>query len=1473
MTAAGMFAVACGDYYTAGWAGVMPIPPGAKYPPPEGYTGDEGAYPTPEQVTAWAAEHADWSVALRMPDGIIGIDVDQYTKHGTAKNGAATIREREAEWGPLPATWSSTARGSDDGPGLSRIMFFRVPAGRYTSRLPDVEIIQRHHRYAMVAPSVNPETGSPYRWYDPDGRASGRFPAPGELSLLPAAWVRGLAEGASSASPAAGTREAGHLLLAELEAANGLRCISVTQALTKALAECGSADPGSRHDLMTEHAYQMIMLGSEGHPGVSSAISELRSMWAAMMEAEPARLDEFERMLLTAARKAVTKNGPSRGAQDPCTGMFGLTYQAPAPGGEVAGEVQQPVMPELMWSPYSAIGTHEFSTRAMSDALLARDVLERAYPVIRYCPDAGAWIIRGPEYWTVRKGELGKWAVSLLHPLMQRGDAEAEKGSPEYEQAKRYGRFVTDASAGAIARQAAAQVLAGYHPCACELADLDQDHEILWAGGMAYDLRRSADGPAFAPVEPGIPHIHSAGVVPETRETPLWDKFLTAVWPDEEVRAWALRVLSIAFTGYSDKALPILLGDTNRGKTQVIALLMSVLGSYAHAADSRLLSPADRSHASIVYALKGRRLSFIDEAPRAGQLAQERLKQLTGGAELTGNRMGENPVTFLPTHTLILTANPEHEPQMNDNAVRSRVRLIPCDGNPAAVSAARAAIGTLNGPAWRREAPGVLARMMGECARYLADPDCALTDRGPLSARMAADELAASQDLPGTWLAEECEHWEAGTRSRELYAMFTESCRRMAVPPHSIPSETRWGRRVTELGYPPQKTMHANLRLLRVRPYGVQLPIVESSPGSMEGSPGFMEGYGGSETEPSITENVRSGPVSLRSMEGMEGQSPIITYTHTRTHTHAGEMGKPSITLQPSITLHGGVSFDLETGPGDRLFTYPRGEFVRLAGAVTSGEPAIITVERLLEVLAEAPEISGHNVLGFDLLALEWHHGADYDSLAAKAIDTELVARQENPPRSRDTHSADGYGLDAVAQRLGLPGKTDDLQRLARRHKGWDKIPQDDPEYRAYLEGDLRASLAVLEAFRPAAAQPYVRREHQLAALAGRMSLNGFLVDQDLLAQRQAETREESRAALRRLADEAGLPLARTVMRGRGAAKAEYNEELESPLSSDSGRSWLESTWQRFGVSDPPRTPKTGKLSVGAADLRDVAKRYPHLSGLCELIITAAWPRVVYKTAAECLASDGRVHPRVSMRQASGRWSVTEPGLTVFGKHGGRHRERDIFIPDDGHVLLAFDLSQVDMRAIAGHSQDPSYMALFAPGKDAHAEIAAQVGLSRQSAKAIGHGWNYGLGAGKMIKNGLNPDSVYAFLRGMEQRFPQLIAWREQIREQGKAGQILDNGFGRRMRCDPDRAYTVAPALMGQGGARDIMCESLLRLPRETWPMLRTMVHDEVVMSVPKDQLIDVAQAVKRAMTWEWHGVPVLCDMTTGANWGDASVK
>lgn len=185
-------------YRAAGWTGPLPLPPGRKYPPPDGWTGYHGADPSGADSWAWANEpplpgEPDYrgtaQLALRMPDGVIGVDVDDYG----SKHGATTIRHAIDQYGPLPRTWRSTARGAGQPSG---ILFYRVRADTAfpgllkfpEMQLADVELIQRHHRYAVAWPSVHPDTDTPYLWYSPDGAAADQPPNVDDLPWLPDRW-------------------------------------------------------------------------------------------------------------------------------------------------------------------------------------------------------------------------------------------------------------------------------------------------------------------------------------------------------------------------------------------------------------------------------------------------------------------------------------------------------------------------------------------------------------------------------------------------------------------------------------------------------------------------------------------------------------------------------------------------------------------------------------------------------------------------------------------------------------------------------------------------------------------------------------------------------------------------------------------------------------------------------------------------------------------------------------------------------------------------------------------------------------------------------------------------------------------------------------------------------------------------------------------------------------------------------------
>jgi DNA polymerase-1 len=236
---------------------------------------------------------------------------------------------------------------------------------------------------------------------------------------------------------------------------------------------------------------------------------------------------------------------------------------------------------------------------------------------------------------------------------------------------------------------------------------------------------------------------------------------------------------------------------------------------------------------------------------------------------------------------------------------------------------------------------------------------------------------------------------------------------------------------------------------------------------------------------------------------------------------------------------------------------------------------------------------------------------------------------------------------------------------------------------------------------------------------------------------------------------------------------------------------------------------------------------------------------------------------------------MRHPSLTNMGKWGAAGEERAVLVADPGHSLLTCDLSQVDMRAVAALSQDPAYMELFQPGRDAHMEMAEvyfgeRTPEKRQRTKRINHKLNYGGGVKSTSEMERIPiEIVQQAYDARTAAYPRLAAWLEEVREEAASGRLLDNGFGRLMRPDPERAHTQGPALMGQGAARDIMCESLLRLVRmaderghNVRPHLRAVVHDEVVLSVPEGEAALWAGILEQAFTWEWLGVPILCEVS-----------
>lgn len=332
-TIEGPYARAAGQYWAAGWRGVLPLPKRRKKSPPEGFTGAGGIFPSYPDVQAWIdGGHADGNIALRFPDGILGVDVDHYD----SKTGGDTIAKLEAELGPLPATWRTTSR--DD--GISGIRLYRVPEGMRWPGIVghSVETVRYAHRYAVVWPSIHPDTGGTYRWVDPHGATSlTTIPTVDDLPELPDAWVQHLTGGeAATDQPRANISDAQAAQWVHAHGAGDL-CRKMREVVMSSLPTISSA--GSRHDTVMTLTNRLVWLVGAGHCGGVQALDIIRTAFraAASDRTEQEFAGEWDRLIVGAVKRAAAEY-PNGTTDDPCVRPFPAEVEA-----YVASLVDRPV--------------------------------------------------------------------------------------------------------------------------------------------------------------------------------------------------------------------------------------------------------------------------------------------------------------------------------------------------------------------------------------------------------------------------------------------------------------------------------------------------------------------------------------------------------------------------------------------------------------------------------------------------------------------------------------------------------------------------------------------------------------------------------------------------------------------------------------------------------------------------------------------------------------------------------------------------------------------------------------------------------------------------------------------------------------------------------------------------------------------------------------------------------------------------
>lgn len=361
--------------------------------------------------------------------------------------------------------------------------------------------------------------------------------------------------------------------------------------------------------------------------------------------------------------------------------------------------------------------------------------------------------------------------------------------------------------------------------------------------------------------------------------------------------------------------------------------------------------------------------------------------------------------------------------------------------------------------------------------------------------------------------------------------------------------------------------------------------------------------------------------------------------------------------------------------------------------------------------------------------------------------------------------------------------------------------------------------------------------------------------------------------------------------------------KLEAEIYSGAGHRFNINSPQQLGsvlfqeLNLPPTRKTKSGYSTGASVLEGLRGAHP----IIEFILEYRQLAKLKSTYIDALPSlinpkTGRVHTSFNQtRTSTGRLSSSEPNLQNIPVRGELGKEvRQAFIAPPGFSLMAGDYSQIDLRALAHLSQDPSLLSAFHNDEDIHSVTAAQlfrVDIAqvtpdmRRVAKTVNFGVIYGMSEyGLEQATELSREEAARFIADYFDKYPGVKQYLESTKKQARDKGYVQTLLGRRRSIleinSPNRHVREAAERMAinmpvQGTSADIIKVAMINLYREmNQRQLKSkmvlQVHDELIFEVPEDELELMNQLVRQIMSTALElSLPLKVDIKTGNNWGE----
>lgn len=586
--------------------------------------------------------------------------------------------------------------------------------------------------------------------------------------------------------------------------------------------------------------------------------------------------------------------------------------------------------------------------------------------------------------------------------------------------------------------------------------------------------------------------------------------------------------------------------------------------------------------------------------------------------------------------------------------------------------------------------------------------------------------------------------------------------------------------------------------------------------------------------------------------------------------------------LETMTKLHCSVLYNTKT---DGVFNCKN-----IKKGITDGD--YLSIESSLSMLQEADEIAGHNIVKFDIPAIQLIY-PDFNP-QGKIFDTLLMSKLVYPDIGEmdDVNIRKGkfpkklrgkYSLKAWGFRLGIL-------------KG-DYNEQDDCwaewsiDMQQYCEQDVMVTKKLYELLKSKKiSQEAIELEHQFARIIFNQEQRGVKFDREKaielnaeLLQKKYELEEKLRLAFpNEIKETVFIP--KSNNKTRGYVKGQPFIKTEIIEFNPSSRQMIaERLINKYGWK-PKKTTPTGLPTIDEEVLEDLNFEEAPLLKEYFLVTKTLGQLSEGKNAwLKLLSNNDTIKGRVdTMGAVTGRCTHSSPNLaqvpsvdSFLGKEC-----RELFIARTGYKLVGCDASGLELRCLAHYMNDTDYTEEILNG-DIHTKNQTAAGLpTRTNAKTFIYGFLYGAGdakigsiIGKGSKEGKRIKTQFL------ESLPKLKSLLYRVKSKVKTQGFLLGIDKRKLKVRAE--YMALNVLLQSAGAivmKKALCILSDDLGKKGWKLNEDYafvlnIHDEYQAEI-KEKLVDeykimAVEAIRKAGEYFGFRCPLDGESKVGSNWAE----